>query len=60
MPYIAGLFDDGARVACDEKGKSVTVPNMEYEEWKNSYAVGQAKMVKSGSSKGSEVNEERS
>lgn len=60
MPYIVDLLDDGARVACDEKGKSVTVPNMKYEEWKTSHAVGPAKMVKSGNGKGSEVNEERS
>lgn len=30
--YIAGSLDDGARMACDEKGKSVTAPNMKHEK----------------------------
>lgn len=55
-----GFTHDGAHVVCDEKGKSVTVPNMKHEKRKNSYAIGLAKMGKNGSSKVVEVNEERS
>jgi SPP1 gp7 family putative phage head morphogenesis protein len=43
VPYIAGLLDDGGRVARDpETGKTVEIPDMTYKEWKERYVKPEA------------------